>query len=139
MNEAKSAKRRSRRTRAPKEDAEPTRLSSDREQALFESGIKLGGIFHQFIGVPVSERTSDILARAIEDAVSLQPFVKSIRVSIHPGRGGPAGKGRFGYRYLTAEMLTAKISVKVGRAQVDATLTFREDLDYPLMRVVSVA
>lgn len=114
------------------------RLPSEREQALFEAGIKLGGIFHQFIGVPVARRTSASLERAIEEAVGLQPFVRSVKVTIDPAQGGPTGTGRFGYRYLTAEMLSAEVSIGVGEATVRAELSFRRDLNYPLMRVLSV-
>ncbi len=113
---------------------EAVRLVSDREQALFEAGIKLGGLFHQFIGTPVSPRTSRGLAQAIEAAVGLQPFVGSVRVSIDPLRGGRTGAGRFGYRYLTAEMIEARLEVRVGGSTVRAHLSYREDLHYPLMR-----
>jgi hypothetical protein len=115
---------------------EPTRLPSDREQALFEVGIKLGGLFHQFVGVPVSGTTAGSLEKAIEEAVSLQPYVKEVHIEIDPERGGPVGSGRHGYRYLTAPMLLAEIVVEVGGARVKALLSFREDLKYPLMRVV---
>jgi len=115
---------------------EPTRLPSDREQALFEVGIKLGGLFHQYIGVPVAGKTAKSLEKAIEDAVGLQPYVKEVHVRIDPEMGGPVGSGRHGYRYLTAQMLLAEITVEVGGAKVKAMLRFREDLNYPLMRVV---
>lgn len=115
---------------------ETTRLVSDREQALFEVGIKLGGLFHQFIGVPVSPRTAGLLARSIEQAVGLQPFVERARVRLHLERAGRGGTGRFGYHYLTAPMIEAEVRVRVGKARVRAQLSFREDLRYPLMRVV---
>lgn len=115
-----------------------TRLSSEREQALFEAGIKLGGVFHQFIGVPVSTRTSKSLSHAMEEAVGLQPFVSLVRVKIDPNRSGEPGSGRFGYKYLTAEMLDAEVTITVGSARVRARLAFRADLNYPLMRVVAV-
>lgn len=108
---------------------------STREQLLFEAGIKLGGLFHQYIGVPVSPRTAPGLARAIESAVRLQPFVRAVRVRIDPRRGGPVGAGRFGYRYLTAEMLTATVTVAAGDERVTAHLAYEPELRYPLMRV----
>ncbi len=108
---------------------------SDREALLFEAGIKLGGIFHQYLGIPVSRRTASDLARAIEDAVSLQPYVASVDVRIDPGRGGPVGRGRFAYRYLTAEMLRVRIRLRDGPTEVMARLEHRADLRYPLMSV----
>lgn len=123
----------------PQRSRKPTRLPSDREQALFEAGIKLGGLFHQFIGVPVTSRTAPGLARAIERAVGLQPFVRKVRVSLHPERAGRSGTGRFGYHYLTAPMIEAEVEVAVGTSRVAAALTFRQDLRYPLMRVLPAA
>jgi len=109
-----------------------------RETLLFEAGIKLGGVFHQYLGIPVSERTAPSLARAIEAAVGLQPFVRRVTVAIHPKRGGPLGRGRFAYRYLTAEMLDVRVELVDGRTGVEARLQHRPDLRYPLMKVVRV-
>ena len=110
---------------------------SSRETLLFEAGIKLGGIFHQYLGIPVSPRTARALARSIEAAVALQPFVESIRVRIVPARGGPLGRGRLGYRYVTAEMIDARVSLADGSSRVVARLSYRPDLRYPLMRIES--
>jgi dihydroneopterin aldolase len=111
---------------------------SRREALLFEAGIKLGGVFHQYLGTPVSPRTAAQLARAIEAAVGLQPFVRSVRARIDPSRGGPAGRGRFAYRYLTAEMLDVTVELVDGRIAVEARLKHRPDLRYPLMSVERV-
>ena len=111
---------------------------SRREALLFEAGIKLGGVFHQYLGMPVSPRTAGALARAVEAAVGLQPFVRSVRVRVDPGRGGPLGRGRFAYRYLTAEMLEVTVELVDGPVAVEARLTHRGDLRFPLMSVVRV-
>ncbi|HTS33055.1 MAG TPA: dihydroneopterin aldolase family protein [Thermoplasmata archaeon] len=108
---------------------------SRREALLFEAGIKLGGIFHQYLGIPVSRRTARDLARAIEDAVSLQPYVEAIDVRIDPTRGGRTGVGRFAYRYLTPEMLHVRVRLRDGPTEVVARLEHRSDLRYPLMSV----
>ncbi len=111
---------------------------SRREALLFEAGIKLGGVFHQYLGMPVSSRTAAPLARAIEAAVGLQPFVRSVRVRIRPEQGGPLGRGPFAYRYLTAEMLDVRVELVDGPIAVEAQLKNRPDLRYPLMNVVRV-
>jgi len=116
----------------------PTARLSSRETLLFEAGIKLGGVFHQYLGIPVSARTAGALARAIEEAVGLQPFVRRVRVRIHPERGGPVGKGRYGYRYLIPEMLDVRVELADGKSTVEAMLRHRADLRYPLMKVVRV-
>ena len=109
-----------------------------RETLLFEAGIKLGGVFHQYLGIPVSDRTAGALARAIEAAVGLQPFVRRVTVRIRPERGGPLGRGRFAYRYLVPEMLDVTVELVDGTHAVVANLRHRPELRYPLMRVVRV-
>ena len=109
-----------------------------REALLFEAGVKLGGVFHQYIGMPVSAQTSEGLARTIEAAVRLQPFVREVRVSIDVERGGPLGEGRFAYRYLAPEMLVVQVTLQDGATTVVAAMDHRPDLRYPLMRVLTV-
>ena len=111
---------------------------SPRESLLFEAGIKLGGVFHQYLGIPVAERTASSLARAIEAAVGLQPFVRRVTVRIRPERGGPLGRGRFAYRYLVPEMLDVTVELTDGASIVVANLRHRPELRYPLMKVVRV-
>jgi len=111
---------------------------SRREALLFEAGIKLGGIFHQYLGMPVSEATSAGVARTIERAVALQPYVVAVEVRLDPSRGGPVGRGRFAYRYLVPEMLDVRVVLRDGDEEVEARLRHRPDLRYPLMTVVRV-
>jgi hypothetical protein len=108
------------------------------ERLLFEAGVKLGGVFHQYIGVPVTARTAAHLAATIEHAVGLQPYVQEVHVKIHPSRGGRTGSGRFAYRYLTAEMLEATVTVADGGWEVVARLAYAPTLRYPEMRVTAV-
>jgi len=115
----------------------PARLTG-REALLFEAGIKLGGVFHQYLGMPVSRTTARGLARTIERAVGLQPYVASVRVRVDPSRGGPVGRGRFAYRYLVPEMLDVRVGLRDGAEEVEARLRHRPDLRYPLMSVVRV-
>jgi dihydroneopterin aldolase len=107
-----------------------------REALLFEAGVKLGGVFHQYLGMPVARSTVADTARTIERAVALQPFVVRVRVRIDPRAGGPVGKGPFAYAYLRAEMLDVTVRLRDGPDEVEARLAHRPDLRYPLMRVV---
>ncbi len=111
---------------------------SRREALLFEAGVKLGGAFHQYLGMPVSRLSARSVAHAIEGAIRLQPYVRSVRVHVVPERGGPLGRGRFAYRYLTAEMLDVTVELVDGPVSVVARLRHRPDLRYPLMSVVRV-
>lgn len=108
---------------------------SRRESLCFEAGIKLGGLFHQYLGTPVDARTARSLARTIERAVGLQPFVRSVRVRIDPERGGPVGRDRFSYRYLMGEMIRVRLELAEGDLSVTARLEWRPDLAYPLMSI----
>ncbi|MGA8663651.1 MAG: dihydroneopterin aldolase family protein [Thermoplasmata archaeon] len=108
---------------------------TDREALLFEAGIKLGGIFHQYLGIPVSSTTARGLAETIERAVGLQPYVTRVEVRIDPARGPRPGRGRFAYRYLTPEMLDVRIQLRDGASHVEARLVHQPELRYPLMSV----
>jgi hypothetical protein len=88
--------------------------------------------------MPVSARTGSGLARTIERSVGLQPFVTAVRVKIDTRRGGPLGTGRFRYHYLTAEMLDVRVRLSDRGVEVEAHLTHRKDLQYPLMSVEQV-
>ena len=116
-------------------EAEPL---TPRETLLFEAGIKLGGIFHQYLGIPVHARTARALARSIEQAVGLQPYVTRVSVRIRPERGPRPGPGRFAYRYLTPEMLEVRVHLAHAGTHVEARLMHRPELRYPLMDVVRV-
>ena len=109
-----------------------------REALLFEAGVKLGGVFHQYLGMPVSPETADGIARTIEHAVRLQPFVTDVTVSIDPRQGPDVGTGRFAYRYLSPEMLVVEVTLQDGPTTVVARLEHRADLAYPLMSVLTV-
>jgi len=109
-----------------------------REALVFEAGVKLGGIFHQYVGIPISARTAPSVARTIRDAVRLQPFVTRVRVRLDLAKGGPLGRGSFAYRYLTAEMLDVTVWLADGPVEVVARLAHRPDLKYVLMSVERV-
>jgi dihydroneopterin aldolase len=100
--------------------------------------VKLGGVFHQYLGIPVTPRTAAGIARMIERAVRLQPYVVEVRAAVDPRQGGALGRGRFAYRYLTPEMLDVTVRLRDGAEEVEARLAHRPDLRYPLMSVVRV-
>ncbi len=100
-------------------------MISDREQAAFECGIKLGGIFHQFIGTPVSARSKKSLEKAIEEAVKNQPFVESVEVKIN--------LRKHGYISLEGRMLDASVVVRFKSAKCRCRLKYIKEKDYPLM------
>lgn len=110
---------------------------SDREQAIFEGGIKLGALFHQFIGTPVSRGSKGSLETAMEEAVKNQPFVDGVKVIIKD-RFFDDIENDFDYLSLTGEMLDVRVVVAVGEVRCTCRLEYEEDLKYPLMYVESI-
>jgi len=112
-------------------------MTSDRENALFEAGIKLGALYHQFVGSPVSPETAGSLQDAIEKSISLQPYVKSVRVYINMNMIEER-LNSFGYCELAGRMLDVDVVVNVGAVEVHAGISYNRDLDYPMMSVKDV-
>jgi hypothetical protein len=109
----------------------------DRERALFEAGIKLGTIYHQFVGTPVSKANADAVERAIEESARIQPFVEDVKV--HIDRATLREKrGPYDYYTLTGLMLQVYIRVRYGGAVVEAEMRKIDELSYPLMYVTRV-
>jgi len=103
-----------------------------RERAVFEAGIKMGTIYHQFVGAPVCAANVDILERAIQDGVRVQPFVKDIKVRID--RSALRKKrDEFDYQTLTGNMLEVVLVIQIENVQAVAEMRFLDELRYPLM------
>jgi dihydroneopterin aldolase len=102
----------------------------DREQAVFEAGIKLGALYHQWVGTPISRTSAPSVESAIEKAVILQPFVEEITVRLDRSR---MTENTFGYSELSGLMFDVEIVTRVGFAYCRARLAPHEG--YPLMRV----
>ncbi len=109
----------------------------DRDRALFEAGIKLGALYHQFVGTPVSAETAGSLEEAISKAIGLQPYVDEVHVTIDRSLVRERLTG-FGYCELNGDMLHVRLTVKCGSAVVEAALEYDEDIEYPLMKILSV-
>ena len=107
---------------------------TERERAVFEAGIKLGTIYHQFVGTPVAAANVEILEKAIEDGVRVQPFVKDVKVGISR-EALRRKKDEFDYQTLTGPMMKVELTVRVGGTTVVAAMDYKDDLHYPLMYV----
>ncbi len=107
---------------------------TDRERAAFEAGIKLGAIYHQFVGTAVSRSSAASLERAIEGATRSQPHVVSVRARIDRRRL-QRSRGPYRYTSLTGEMFDVTVVTRVGHATATGRLRNIAGLEYPLMWV----
>ncbi|MDY6931500.1 MAG: dihydroneopterin aldolase family protein [Halobacteriota archaeon] len=112
-------------------------MINDRDNALFEAGIKLGALYHQFVGSPVSLETVESLEDAIEKSISLQPYVSYVRVGIDRSTIKER-LNSFGYCELEGKMLDVDILVNVGTIEVKAGISYERDMEYPLMVIKDV-
>jgi dihydroneopterin aldolase len=109
-----------------------------RERAVFEAGIKLGTIYHQFVGTPVCAANAEILEKAMEDGVRVQPFVKDVRIRID--RSALRRKrDEFDYQTLTGNMLDVTLVVQVEDVRAVAEMRYVSELRYPLMYVKEIS
>lgn len=108
---------------------------NDRDRAAFEAGIKLGALYHQFVGTPINPDILDDLAGAIEKSIGLQPFVKSIKVVIDKQMVEKKLNSEFGYTELEGRMLRVELHVRYNNISVYARMAYDKENDYPLMSI----
>ncbi len=124
--------------RKSRESAADTHFScSDSERAAFEAGIKMGTIYHQFVGVPVSAENVTTLEKAMEAGCLVQPFVERVDVKIDRSKL-KRKRGQYDYVSLTGDMLDVSMVVRYNSARVRASMKFVKEMNYPLMFVKSV-
>jgi dihydroneopterin aldolase len=105
-------------------------MATDREKAIFEAAIKLGALYHQWVGTPVSRETAPTIEKAIEKSVILQPFVEQVTVRLRQEMMTP---NPFGYSEVAGLMFDVEIVTRVGFSYCRAFLHERNG--YPLMEI----
>lgn len=108
-------------------------MVNKREIAAFEAGIKLGALYHQFVGAPISRATAESMERAMEESISLQPYVKKVEVRISREM---LDKNAFGYGELAGRMIRAEVVVDFQGESVRARLEYDPVTDYPMMKLL---
>ena len=106
-------------------------MVTSQNQAVFEAGIKLGALYHQWVGTPVSQNSAAGLESAIEQAVILQPFVEEIAVRLDRNL---MTHNVFGYSELSGLMFNVDIVTRVGFSYCRARLLPQKG--YPLMQII---
>lgn len=110
---------------------------TERERAIFEGAISMGALFHQFIGTPINKKTKNSLIKAIENSLTLQPFIEDVKVKINFDRLENK-LSAFEYTSLDGDMLDVKIYTKVGNTNAIIRIEFIEEINYPLMYVEDI-
>jgi len=108
-----------------------------RERAVFEAGIKMATIYHQFVGTPVNLDTVESLERTISESICVQPYVSSAKVSIDRSRFVKDGD-TYSYVSLTGDMIDAVVTVELHDIAVTAEMRYDDELGYPLMFVSDI-
>jgi len=106
-----------------------------RDNAAFEAGIKLGALYHQFVGAPVNLDTAASLEEAIAASISVQPYVKAIAVSLDRDMIR-AGLGSFGYTELKGPMLKVEAVIRYGGCEASVGIRYTDG--YPLMFIKDI-
>jgi len=112
-------------------DAKYFKNLTSKERAIFEGGISMGALFHQFIGTPVNNDTKKTLEIAISESLNLQPAVENVEVKIDLKDNNT----KFEYISLSGEMLDIVITTKIDDVVAKIRMKFIEELNYPLMYV----
>lgn len=105
---------------------------TDRERAIFEGGISMGALFHQFVGTPVSPDTLSSLENAIRDSILLQPAIVDVEVNLDKDLI-EKNSGVMGYTSLIGEMLNVRLTTKINRNLIVTCISYDENLQYPIM------
>jgi len=113
---------------------------TDKERACFESGIKLGALYHILCGIPVSSNSNIIasIEKGIEAAISCQPYVKFVKVNLDKNRISGNKTTEFDYDEITGKIIDAKILVKYEAVEIIAQIQWIESLQYPLMYIEKI-
>ena len=112
---------------------------SDRERAIFEVGIALGSIYHQFTGIPVckDKELLSMLSKAIEKVMSIQPYRERVEVKILLEED-KAKRHEYDYTTLKGNNLDVKVIVRYGKVRVVGRLRHIKEMDYNLMYVEKI-
>jgi hypothetical protein len=112
---------------------------SDRERAIFEVGVALGSIYHQFTGTPICKDDELLLtlSRAIEKSMSIQPYREKVEVKI-VFEEDKVKKHEYDYTTLKGSNLDVKVIVRYGNARVIGRLRYIKEMDYNLMYVEKI-
>jgi hypothetical protein len=114
---------------------------TSKERACFETGIKLGAIFHSILGLPVrnQEETIRLLEDGINASFKSQPYVTHLQVRINVDSGKKYTKRtEFDYTIVKDYMIEVDVELVYKESRVSAGIRWVPELEYPLMFVKKI-
>lgn len=115
---------------------------TDRERAIFEGGITLGAIYHQFTGIPITlnKKIVGLIEKTIKETMKLQPYKKDIQVKINISKLRKMDKNLpYSYETLKGEHLDVTVKTCYGRAKAILKMRYIPKLKYTLMYVEKIS
>jgi len=110
---------------------------SERDRAIFEAGIALGMVIHQFTGIPIKFKEEvKLLEKVIEYAILSQPFKSEAKVNISIDI--PKDDNPYSYTTLKSRNLDVTIVTSYGKTKVKARLRYIPELDYNLAYIEDI-
>ena len=114
-----------------------------REQAIFEVGIKLATIFHQFFGTPIQNDPKILqeISQGIKASILCQPYVSKVDIEIRPFGFDEKSVGKqhvYDYTVISGRNLIAEVEVHYHEWAIVGRVEWIEDLAYPLMYVKTI-
>jgi len=108
---------------------------TDRERAIFETGIALGFAYHKFLGLPFKRKFSEIIKKAIEASILSQPYriEAEVKFDLKEEENHP-----YSYNETEKNNFEVKIKVKYKNVVVTGKLKYIPELNYPLMYIESI-
>lgn len=113
---------------------------TDKERATFETGIKLGALYHILCGIPINTNENVIksIEVGIEQAISCQPYVKSVKINLRRENLKGKKENEFDYDEITGKTIEADLVVQFKKVEVKAKIKWIEDFEYPLMYIAEL-
>ncbi len=113
---------------------------TDKERATFETGIKLGALYHILCGIPINTNENVIksIEVGIEQAISCQPYVKSVKINLRRENLKGKKEDEFDYDEISGKTIEADLVVQFKKVEVKAKIKWIEDFEYPLMYIAEL-
>ncbi|MFW5913197.1 MAG: dihydroneopterin aldolase family protein [Candidatus Hadarchaeota archaeon] len=107
---------------------------SDRDRAIFEGGITLGSLYHQFVGTPIGNKK--ILEKNITESALTHPFIVDAKTELKVEE--KSEDSPYEYQELSGEMMKIRITAEFGSCRVKMGIKYMPEVDFPLMYISEI-